>query len=121
MSIRQIRARFDALKRKYALHLLILLRRRRAEKLCHLWDIADLNEINNHQPFPNTVMMIPDFVQEAPHLPTFRNYMRLNRYLIKTRRVKIHPTPYGIVQSLLPKAHKTGLLAHVMKLHFPVR
>ena len=121
MSIHHLRARLDALKRKYALPLLILRLRLRAEKLCHIWDIADIAELTHNQPFPDTTLMIPDFGQDGPLLPTFLNYMGLNRYFAKTRRAKIHPTPYGIVQSILPKTHKTGLLAHVIKLYLRPR
>ena len=55
MSISQLRARLDALKRKYALPLLILRLRRRAENLCQLWETADIAERTHNQPFPDTI------------------------------------------------------------------
>ena len=120
MSISQLCARLDALKRKYALPILIL--RRRAERLCQIWETAEINEINHHQPFPDTTLMIPDFARDGPPLPSYMNYMRLIRYLAKNRSIKIHPTPYGIVQALLPsKIHKSGRLTLIMKLYLPAR
>ena len=121
MSISQLRARLDALKRKYALPLLIL-RRRRAENLCQIWETADIAERSHNQPFPDTTLMLPDFARDGPLLPSFLNFMRLIRYLARNRSIKIHPTPYGIVQALLPsKIHKTGLLTLIMKLYLPGR
>ena len=63
-------------------------------------------------------MQVSQFAQNGPPLP---NYLDLHRYLAKTRRAKIHPTLYGIVRSILPKTHKTGLLAHVIKLYLRPR
>ena len=48
MTIRQIRIRIDALKCKYALPLLILRLRCRAQILCHDWTNAEAN----NQPSP---------------------------------------------------------------------
>ena len=122
MSINQLRARLDALKRKYALPILILRLRRRAENLCQLWETADIAERTHNQPFPDTVLMIPDFARDGPMLPCFLNFMRLIRYLERNRSIKIHPTPYGIVQALPPyRIHKTGLLTLLMKLYLPGR
>ena len=117
MSIHHLRARLDALKRKYALPILILRLRLRAEKLCRIWEAADIAERSHQQRFPDTTLMIPDFGQDGPLLPTFITYRGLDRYLARTRRAKIHPTPHGIVRSILPKTHKTGLLGHVMKIY----
>ena len=69
MSIQQLRARLDALKRRYALPLLILRLRRRAENLCQLWDTADIAERSHNQPFPDVVLMVPDFARDGPLLP----------------------------------------------------
>ena len=66
MSINQLRARLDALKRKYALPILILRLRRRAENLCQLWDAADIAERLHNQPFPDTTLMIPPFYPKKP-------------------------------------------------------
>ena len=122
MSIQQLRARLDALKRRYALPLLILRLRRRAENLCQLWDTADIAERLHNQPFPDVVLMVPDFARDGPLLPPFLNSMRLIRYLQRNRSIKIHPTPYGIVQALLPyRIHKTGRLTLLMKLYLPER
>ncbi len=122
MSIQQLRARLDALKRRYALPLLILRLRRRAENLCQLWDTADIAERLHNQPFPDVVLMVPDFARDGPLLPPFLNSMRLIRYLQRNRSIKIHPTPYGIVQALLPyRIHKTGRLTLLMKLYLPDR
>ena len=123
MSINQLRARLDALKRKYALLPLLTLRlRRRAEKLCQIWETADIAERNHNQPFPDTTLMIPDFARDGPLLHCFLNFMRLIRYLARNRNIKIHPTPYGIVQSLLPsKIHKSSLITLIMKLYLPGR
>lgn len=50
MTIRQLRIRLDALKRKHAIPLLILRLPRRAEILCHNWETAQAK----NRPLPDT-------------------------------------------------------------------
>ena len=111
MTIRQLRARLNALKCKYALPLLIL--RRRTQILCNDWAAAEAN----NQPIPNTLMMVAQFAQNGPRLI---NYLDLHRYIVRTRRAKTNP-PYDIVRALLPHTHQSGLLPQVMNLYLPAR
>ena len=112
MTIRQLHAKLNALKRKYALPILILLRR--AQILCHDWAAAEAN----NQPIPSTSNMASQFANNAPRLP---NYLYLHRYIVRTRRAKTNPNPYDIVRALLPHTRQSGLLPQVMNLYPPAR
>ena len=112
MTTLQLRAKLNALKRKYTLPLLILRLRRGAQILCHDWAAAEAN----NQPIPSTPMMVAKFAQNGPRLP---NYLDLHRYIVRTRRAQTSPNPYDIVRALLPHTHESGILPRIMNLYSP--
>ena len=66
MTIRQIRAKLNTLKCKYALPLLILRIRRRSQIPCDDWANAEAN----NAPIPNTPLPRSQFAQDSPRSPT---------------------------------------------------
>ena len=102
MSINQLRARLDALKRRYALPLLILRLRRRAENLCQLWDTADIAARTHNQPFPDVVLMVPDFARDGPLLPSFPELYAPHPLFQRNRSIKSTPPPTASSKPCFP-------------------
>ena len=92
MTISQIRARINALKRRFARELAIIKLRRIAEAVADNWD-------TDNPPEPADV--IRRVVKAGFQLNTFT---RLSIYLKDTRRQGDVPDPESIVTSLLPWA-----------------
>ena len=97
MTLTQIRARLNHLKRKYALPLAILRLRIQAEKLALEWNIAQAGR----QPLPTPHTLVSQ-IAAASRLP-LPTWSALHLHLERHQTQNTAPNPHDIVHHLLPQ------------------
>ena len=119
MSLRQLRNRVDALKRKLAVPLAVVRLRPLAEEFCREWAQARANfggpeAPSKQKPPPLTsaqtgaLPFISQFAGQGFRLPTF---MDLHKYLERCRAADDLPECHEIIRRLLPQPTNGGLRA----------
>ncbi len=126
MSLRQLRNRVNALKRKLALPLVVIRLRPLAEEFCYEWAQARA-DFGRHkapskqmpQPFTSVETGPLSLIRRvAGHGFRLTTFMDLHRYLERCRAVDALPECHKIIRCLLPWSGN-GVLQAILQLDAP--